>query len=677
MLGVDESMPQAKRRRTGPQRRTGNVRGRRQAPETVPAVVIEGIEPAVDLGRFPAKAVAGEPCVVSADIFKDGHDVLKASLLFREKGAARWRAVPMRFLENDRWQASFVPEVNARYEYTLEAWQDVMATWLDQVQKKCPYYPAVPSEVQEGCKHLLEMARDATPADGARLKALALDLQRTAGRPQEVLEFCRRAEVAELTEAYPLKALRTLREPALELIVDRERAQCGAWYEMFPRSQGTRPGVSGTFQDCIRRLPDIRRMGFDVVYLPPIHPIGSTHRKGPNNSPEAAPDSPGSPWAIGNRQGGHKDVHPDLGTLEDFRELVAAARKLDMEIALDFAIQCSPDHPWVKAHPEWFYHLPDGSIRYAENPPKKYEDIYPVNFHNPDWRALWEEMKSIVLYWHAQGVNIFRVDNPHTKPLYFWHWLIAEVQAKHPEVLFLAEAFTRPKIMKFLAKAGFTQSYTYFTWRNAKWELRQYFEELTRTDMRFYFRGNLFTNTPDILTEVLQKGGRPAFKMRAVLAATLLPSWGLYSGFELCENRAKAEGSEEYLDSEKYQLKIWDWERPGNIREFIARLNRIRAENPALRRYANLRFFDSGNENVLCYGKSAGDNHLWMCVNLDPFRVQEDRFRLPLEAYGLADGQSFHVQDLLTGATYAWQGRDPYLRLDPQNEPAHIFRLIP
>jgi len=475
-----------------------------------------------------------------------------------------------------------------------------------------------------------------------------------------------------------LKERVTSGEKEFELYVDRKRALCGAWYEMFPRSQGRKKNKSGTFQDCVKRLPEIKKMGFDVIYLPPIHPVGTTNRKGPNNTLAPNENSPGSPWAIGNKEGGHKAIHPELGTMKDFEQFVETARTLNMEIALDFAIQCSPDHSYVKEHPEWFYRLLDGTIRYAENPPKKYEDIYPLNFCGEHRQAIWEEMKSIVLFWVERGVRIFRVDNPHTKPFDFWQWLIRGVQEKYPDVLFLAEAFTRPKIMKYLAKAGFSQSYTYFTWRNSKWELQEYLEELTQTDMKYYFRGNFFVNTPDILHEILQKGGRPAFKMRLVLAATLSSNYGIYSGYELCENAPIRAGSEEYLNSEKYEYKVWDWDRPGHIKDFIARVNQIRNENPAFWQYANLRFIHSCNDQILCYGKNTADgsNPIIVVVNLDPFRVQEDLIHVPVWEYGIETGWSYQVEDLITGEKFWWRGEKNYIRLDPQKEPAHILRIV-
>jgi len=464
-------------------------------------------------------------------------------------------------------------------------------------------------------------------------------------------------------------------EPLLELIVDRERARFGTWYEMFVRSQGSDPRKSGTFKDAERRLPELRDLGFDVVYLAPIHPIGHTNRKCPGNGLDGGASSPGSPWAIGDQAGGHIAIDPSIGTLDDFDHFNAAANRLGIEVALDFAIQCSPDHPWVREHPQWFHHRPDGSIKYAENPPKEYQDIYPIDFDTPDPRGLFEELERVIRFWCEHGVKIFRVDNPHTKPAQFWNWLINEVQITNPEVIFLAEAFTRPKMMKALAKAGFTQSYTYFTWRNTKRELTEYLTELTRTPMRDYFRPNFFTNTPDILAGVLQAGGPAAFKMRLVLAATLSPSYGIYSGFELCENEA-VPGTEEYLNSEKYQIKVRDWGRPGNIKEFIRRVNSIRRDNPALQQFLNLEFLSADNDQILFFSKATQDktNVILVAVNLDPFNAQQCTVLVPPEVAGVAPGRSYRVSDLLTGANYVWSDRN-FVRLDPASAPAHILRV--
>ncbi|HWU39237.1 MAG TPA: alpha-amylase family glycosyl hydrolase, partial [Candidatus Acidoferrum sp.] len=485
-------------------------------------------------------------------------------------------------------------------------------------------------------------------------------------------------ETAELMKTYPDRSGVTRYDRELEVVADRPQARFAAWYEMFPRSQGKTPGRHGTFKDCIDRLPDIVAMGFDVIYLPPIHPIGRSFRKGKNNSLVAGPDDPGSPWAIGNESGGHKAVEPALGTLDDFRAFVYAAHQAGVEVALDYALQCSPDHPYVKTHPEWFYTRPDGTIKYAENPPKKYQDIYPLNFYCRDREALWEEMKSILLFWIEQGVRIFRVDNPHTKPIPFWAWLIGEIQAVYPDVIFLGEAFTRPKPMQALAKVGFTQSYTYFTWRNFKSELIQYYTQLTQTDLAEYYRGNLFTNTPDILPPILQQGGQPAFKMRLALASTLSPLYGIYSGYEFCENTA-IPGTEEYQDSEKYEIKVRDRATPRNIRDYISRINAIRRENSALHVSRNLRFYDSDDDNVLFYGKRSldGANAILVVVNLDPFEPHETRIRLPLEEWGIGAEDRFQVRELITNQRHLWKGPVQTIRLDPREEPAMILQVQP
>ncbi len=475
---------------------------------------------------------------------------------------------------------------------------------------------------------------------------------------------------------YPERSGATQYVPPPRVIVDRPAAQMAAWYEFFPRSAEGRGDRGSTLRDCLPRVEDAKAMGFDVIYFPPIHPIGHTNRKGRNNSVTCEPGDPGVPWAIGSEAGGHKAVEPSLGTLEDFDWLQTEVRKRGMEIALDFAINCSPDHPYVKEHPEWFYKRPDGSIKYAENPPKKYEDIFPLNFRCPNWPELWAEMVSIVLFWADRSVRIFRVDNPHTKPVAFWEYLVARVREKYPDVLFLAEAFTRPKMMKAQAKAGFTQSYTYFTWRNTKQELTEYFAELTQTEMRDYFRGNLWPNTPDILPFVLQDGGRPAFMTRAVLAATLSTLYGVYSGYELCENEALP-GREEYLDSEKYQFKERDWNAPGNIKDWITRLNQIRKENRALHFYDNLRFYHADNDAILFYGKmtAARDNIILVVVNLDPHHKQHSYLDVPLDQFGSMEGDAYQAHDLLSDVRYIWHGRRNYVELDPEIQPAHVFRV--
>ncbi|OGS45647.1 MAG: hypothetical protein A2539_07170 [Elusimicrobia bacterium RIFOXYD2_FULL_34_15] len=460
----------------------------------------------------------------------------------------------------------------------------------------------------------------------------------------------------------------------LELLVEEKYARFAAWYEMFPRSQGTIPNKSGTFADCEKRLPDIKKMGFDVIYFPPIHPIGRSHRKGPNNSLNAGPNDPGCPWAIGNEQGGHKSIEPELGTISDFKHFVNTAKKMGFEVALDIAYNCSPDHPYVKEHPEWFHKRADGTIAYSENPPKKYEDIYPLNFYPPNKEELWNELKSIIIFWRKLGVTHFRIDNPHTKPTEFWKWLIAEVKKEYPETVFLAEAFTNYDKLEELARVGFSQSYTYFTWRNGKNELIEYFSKLTNSYLKDFLRGNLFTNTPDICPPIIQTGGRPAFKLRIALASTLSSVYGMYSGFELCDGNAFP-GTENYVDSEKYQYKVWDWNRPGNIKDYIVKLNEIRRQNPALQYYDNLKILNSNNDNILCYGKKLDGNIILIAANLNPHETQEARMTIPLEDFGIPSDADYAAEELITGKSYLWHGRENYIRLEPHKEPVYIFKI--
>ncbi len=641
-----------------------------------PSVVIENLAPLVNGGRYPVKRIVGEDLVVEADIFRDGHDVVAAALRWRLRGETQWHETPMAYFDNDRWRGACTLYENATYEYTVEAWTDRFRGWQEEFRKKFKAGIAdLTSETLEGTA-LIEAAalRAHEPADAARLRAIAKEI-RTA-KNKQIDAIVHSGELEVLMATYPDRSDATQYAPAPRVIVDRPAARFGAWYEFFPRSAEGRADRGSTFRDGLSRIEDAKAMGFDVIYFPPIHPIGHTNRKGPNNSVKCEPGDPGVPWAIGSEAGGHKAVEPSLGTLEDFAWLVGEIRSRGMELALDFAINCSPDHPYVKEHPEWFYKRPDGSIKFAENPPKKYEDIYPLNFRCADWRNLWAEMASIVLFWARRGVRIFRVDNPHTKPVAFWKYLITNVRSKFPDTIFLSEAFTRPKMMKALAKAGFTQSYTYFTWRNSKRELTEYGTELTQTSMREYFRGHFWPNTPDILSPILQEGGRPAFMMRAVLAATMSSLWGIYSGYELCENEALP-GREEYLDSEKYQLKERDWDAPGNIKDWITRLNEIRRQNRALHFYDNLRFYDAENEAILFYGKMtpARDNIILVVVNLDPFRKQDSYVDVPIDEFGEMEGDTYQVHDLLTDARYTWHGRRNYIELDPEIQPAHVFRL--
>jgi starch synthase (maltosyl-transferring) len=637
-------------------------------------IVIEHLTPSVDGGRYPAKRIVGEPCVVEADIFRDGHQVLRAAVKWRRKRDEVFDEAPMVALDDDRWRGEFRPAENARYVFTIEAWTDLFATWLDELTRKVKAARPVASDVLEGVSLFEKMVPNARGADRDLLERTLARLRMTKDGAA-AFAVVSEVEISAAAARVGPRFGATLVEPLLELVVDREKARFGTWYEMFVRSQGSDSAKSGTFQDAERRLPELRDMGFDVIYLPPIHPIGHTNRKGPNNAINGGEKSPGSPWAIGNDAGGHTAIEPSIGTLADFDRFNATANRLGMEVALDLAIQCSPDHPWVLQHPQWFYHRPDGSIKYAENPPKEYQDIFPIDFDTPDQRGLFEEIERVVRFWLAHGVKIFRVDNPHTKPVQFWNWLINEVQATNPEAIFLAEAFTRPKMMKALAKSGFTQSYTYFTWRNTKLELTEYLTELTQTPMREYFRPNFFANTPDILAPILQTGGPAAFRMRLVLAATLSPSYGIYNGFELCENQA-VPGTEEYLNSEKYEIKYRDWNQPGNIKDFISRVNSIRRDNPALQEFLNLQFLSTDNDQIVLFSKATQDkkNVILVAVNLDPLNPQYCTALVPPEVTGVAPGGSFRVTDLLTGAEYTWSDRN-YVRLDPASEPAHILRV--
>lgn len=641
-----------------------------------PSAVIENLQPLIDGGRYPIKRVIDEDLVVEADVFKDGHDMVAAVLKWRILGDSRWQETPMIHFDNDRWRGACTLYENAIYEYTVEAWTDTFRGWRDEFAKKFEAgLSALTSEALEGAALLESAARRAYDYNDAT-RLLELSQRIVAGDPAEINAIAQSGELEVLMATYPDRSGGTQYSPPPRVIVDHPIARTAAWYEFFPRSAEGRGDRGSTLRDCLPRIDDVHVMGFDIIYFPPIHPIGSTNRKGRNNSTTCLPQDPGVPYAIGSDAGGHKDVDPALGTIDDFDWLQAEVRNRGMEIALDFAINCSPDHPYVRDHPDWFYKRPDGTIKYAENPPKKYEDIYPLNFRCEDWPALWEEMKSIIIFWADHGVRIFRVDNPHTKPLPFWEYLITGVRAKYPDVLFLAEAFTKPKMMKALAKAGFTQSYTYFTWRNSKQELTEYFTELTQTDMREYFRGNLWPNTPDILPFGLQEGGRPAFMIRAVLAATLSSLYGIYSGFELCENQALP-GREEYANSEKYQWKERDWNAPGNIKDWITRLNKIRKENRALQFYDNLRFHHADNDAILFYAKmtAARDNIILVVVNLDPHRKQSSYIDVPIDQFGSMDGDVYQVHDLISDARYTWNGRRNYVELDPEIQPAHIFRI--
>jgi len=638
-------------------------------------ITIEAVQPEIDFGRHPAKRTRGEDVLVTAQIFADGHDVIEAAIRHRRPGGRTWIETPMEWDGRDGFSASFRVDELGHYEYGLSAWFDRFATWRRDLKKKFDAGQDVSSELLEGAALVREAAERNDRPGAAALAATAARIDGPVETAAAV-DVATSAELGELMKRFGGRHGAVDYPRTLAVVVEREKARYGAWYEMFPRSAGTSSKEGATFRQAEQRLEGIAAMGFDVLYLPPIHPIGKTHRKGPNNSLEAEPDDPGSPWAIGSEAGGHKAVEPALGTLADFERFAAKARKLGLEIALDLAFQCSPDHPYVREHPEWFRHRPDGSIKYAENPPKKYQDILPLDFECDDWESLWMELRDVVAFWIERGVKIFRVDNPHTKTMGFWEWMIDDIRSSHPDVVFLSEAFTRPYRMRNLAKRGFSQSYTYFTWRNTKQELTEYFTELTQTEVREYLRPNLFTNTPDILHEYLQFGGRAAFQARLVLAATLGASYGIYGPpFELCE-AAAVPGSEEYRDSEKYQIRAWDWDRPGNIKDFIARVNRIRRENPALHSDWSLRFHPVENEELLFYSKRTKDsgNIILVVVNLDTHHVQSGWIDVPTGDLGLQKG-SYQVHDLLSDARYLWHGARSFVSLDPAQSPAQIFRV--
>jgi starch synthase (maltosyl-transferring) len=648
-------------------------------PRLLARVVIEAVEPRVDCGRFPIKRVAGEPVMVAADIHADGHDAIAAVIQYRRTGAEQWSEVSMTATENDRWQGTFLVDALGRYEYSIEAWIDRFTSWRRELAKKIAAVQDVSSELLEGAVIIQSaLGRIQNRDDGRRLRE-AHQVLSNAGEAAGVrVAAAMSDELASVMAAHPDRGQAARLARPLDVVVERERARFGAWYEMFPRSAGHDPARSATFDEAAAMLPYVASMGFDVLYLPPIHPIGRSFRKGPNNSLTPGPEDPGSPWAIGSSEGGHTAVEPGLGTLEDFDRFVAAAAGQGLEIALDIAFQASPDHPYVREHPEWFRHRPDGTIKYAENPPKKYQDIYPFDFETADWPALWHELKRVFEFWIGHGVKIFRVDNPHTKPYAFWGWLIGELKQQHPDAIFLSEAFTRPKVMRHLAKVGFSQSYSYFTWRNTKEEIVDYFTELATTSVREYMRPNLFANTPDILHAYLQRGGRPAFQVRLVLAATLGASYGIYSGFELAENVPVREGSEEYLDSEKYQIRHRNYRDAGSLAELIGRINGIRRDHPALQHDWGLAFHATDNTELLAYSKRSSDGRdlVLVVVNVDPTNMQHGFVQLPLVDWGLTPHSTIEVLDLLSGERYFWRGEWNYVRLDPQDRVAHVLHVL-
>ncbi|MDB5926090.1 MAG: glgE [Betaproteobacteria bacterium] len=646
--------------------------GRRGSHDGRVRAVIDRVIPEIDCGRFAVKRVVGDRMIVEADVFADGHDQLACMLGFRHELDRDWNEIPMTALPNDRWRGEFPLERLGRYRYTVTAWVDHFVSWRADFKRRVD--PAdIASAALVGAKLIAEAANRAMQRDAQLLRDWGKQLI-SALDTDEIRRLALDEEMAEVAQRYPDRRYASVYEKELKIVVDRERARFSSWYELFPRSASPEPGRHGTLRDCEARLPYIAELGFDVVYLPPIHPIGQINRKGRNNALEAAATDVGSPWAIGSAEGGHKAIHPKLGTHDDFLRLVARARELGMEIALDIAFQSAPDHPYVTQHPTWFTWRPDGTVQYAENPPKKYQDIYPFNFESDDWTPLWDELKSVFDYWIAQGVIVFRVDNPHTKPFGFWEWAINEIKAAHPEVIFLAEAFTRPKIMHRLAKLGFTQSYTYFAWRNTKQELTAYFTELAHGPGREYFRPNIWPNTPDILTEYLQSGGRPAFVTRLLLAATLAANYGIYGpAFELSEHVPREPGSEEYLHSEKYEIRTWDLERPDSLRYLISRVNTIRRQNVALQNDSTLAFVSTDNDQLIAYLKATTDvtNVLLMVVNLDPYHGQSGWVDVDLDILGLQSDVPYEVHDLLTDARYRWQGRRNYVELTPGM--GHIF----
>ena len=642
-------------------------------------VVISNLSPLVGDGRYPTKRVIDEAIHVSADIFKDGHDVLCANLLWRKSGKKKWQEFPMNHYENDRWGTSLSFDKTGLYEVKVMAWADDFLSWINEFERRLSGdQEDFSTEIEEGRVILggaaIRAATGKSVNDAEAIEDLTTKLMKTD--PSDIPELLDSREVVEMLARWSNLELATTSSDMINVIVETKLSSFCAWYEFFPRSAEGIEGKHSTFRECLPRIEDAKAMGFDIIYFPPIHPIGVSHRKGKNNAVTCEPSDVGSPWAIGAEEGGHRSIEPQLGTVDDFIWLLKSARKMGMEIALDFAINCSPDHPYVAEHPEWFYRRPDGSIKYAENPPKKYQDIYPLNFHCDDWRNLWEELCGVVRFWVSKGVRIFRVDNPHTKPVAFWEWLIAEIHGTDPDVIFLSEAFTKPKMMQTLAKIGFTQSYTYFTWRESRNDLIEYVTELTKGEMREYYRANFWPSTPDILPRHLQNASPAAFKIRAALASLLSSCWGIYSGYELCEN-APLPGGEDYLDSEKYQLKARDWSTPGNIKAFISRLNLARREIPALQSYANIDFIPADNEQMIAFHKwsDEGASRVIVVINLDPEKRQETNLHLPLEKLGIKKDTEYMVEDVIYGETYTWRDSTNFVALDPRTKPVHVLKI--
>lgn len=639
-------------------------------------VVIANVSPSVDGGIYPAKTIIDQPVTISADIFSDGHDHVAAAIFIRHQEEKQWKELPMQFVENDKWTATVTLTKLGIYQFQVTGWIDKVSTWQADLKKRYAAGQDVTIDLQIG----IELASRILATAGGKNKDAVnewIKALKAAKDADSQVKIAIDESFAKLARKCRDKNIVTFSDTIYEIIVETKLAGFSTWYELFPRSAAAEPGRHGTFNDVIALLPRLSRMGLNVLYLPPVHPIGQTHRKGRNNSLQATSDDPGSPWAIGNKQGGHKAIHKELGSIKDFKKLVAEGKKHGIEIALDIAFQCSPDHPYLKEHPEWFRWRPDGTVQYAENPPKKYEDIVPFDFETAEWESLWEELKSIVDYWIETGVTVFRVDNPHTKAFPFWEWLIGEVKAVHPEVIFLAEAFTRPRLMEQLAKIGFTQSYTYFAWRNTKHELEQYVSELTQTSLRYYFRPNFWPNTPDILTEELVNGRENAHIIRLLLAATLSSSYGIYGPVYEYNIAEPTPGKEEYIDNEKYEIKHWDWNRYTKTFELICRVNRIRKEHPALQITDNIQFLETNNEQLIAYIK-VSDLHtdtLIVVINLDPNNVQSGHINLSPAWVNRQMDESFVIHDLLGGDTYRWQGEWHYVSLNPYDIPAHILQL--
>lgn len=645
-------------------------------PEGRQRAVIEDVQPVLDGGQFSVKRVTGEDVRVEADIFTDGHDSLSAVLRYRTADQQDYEEVPMAPVESDRWAGTFRVEELGYYYFTVQAWVDHFKTWLRDLTAKVDAGQDVSVDLEMGADLILATARTASGRDRKQLLEFG-EFLKSKNDPAVRVELALDKDLAAIMYRYPDRRFASNTPHEYPILVERQKARFSTWYEMFPRSAGAE-GVHGTFRDVEALLPYVQRMGFDVLYLPPIHPIGRIHRKGKNNQRVAEYDDTGSPWAIGAEEGGHKSIHPELGTIEDFRHLLESAREHGLEIAMDIAFQCAPDHPYVKKHPEWFKHRPDGTIQYAENPPKKYEDIVPFNFESEKWKELWLELLDVMRFWMKEGVRIFRVDNPHTKPFAFWHWALGKLHQEFPDAIFLSEAFTRPKIMYRLARLGFSQSYTYFAWRNTKWELETYFSELTRTSLQEYFRPNVWPNTPDILTEYLQTGGRAAFMIRLILAGTLSSNYGIYGpAFELMEHTPREPHSEEYLHSEKYQIRHWNLDDPNSLRPLISVVNQIRRDHVALQSNESLRFHHIDNDQLLAYSKSdPGRNDLLiMVVNLDPFHTHSGWLELPLAELGIPEDQTYQVHDLLSDSRFLWRGSRNYVELNPGVMPAHILRV--